>query len=120
MRRCVCHGFTRADFRVVSAGGDNKDVAPTPILLRSGDVVVMGGESRLAYHGVPRVLPESSPADLWDTKCCEDVAGGIEKDGTWLSSMLRCRRVNVNLRQVLRAGDPFPEDATPPLHRLHK
>ena len=30
------------------------------VWLRSGDVVVMGGEARLAYHGIDRVRPNSS------------------------------------------------------------
>ena len=37
-------------------GGKTKQVKPVPILLQSGDVVIMSGESRLAYHGVPRIL----------------------------------------------------------------
>ncbi|MFF3500353.1 alpha-ketoglutarate-dependent dioxygenase AlkB family protein [Streptomyces sp. NPDC003247] len=32
--------------------------------LRSGDLFVFGGPSRLAYHGVPRVLPGTAPAGL--------------------------------------------------------
>ncbi|MEU8433138.1 alpha-ketoglutarate-dependent dioxygenase AlkB [Streptomyces sp. NPDC029216] len=32
--------------------------------LRSGDLFVFGGPSRLAYHGVPRVLPGTAPPDL--------------------------------------------------------
>ncbi|MER6313139.1 alpha-ketoglutarate-dependent dioxygenase AlkB [Streptomyces sp. NPDC001581] len=32
--------------------------------LRSGDLFVFGGESRLAYHGVPKVLPGTGPRDL--------------------------------------------------------
>ncbi|MEQ3553899.1 alpha-ketoglutarate-dependent dioxygenase AlkB [Pseudonocardia nematodicida] len=31
----------------------------TDVELRSGDLLVFGGESRLAYHGVPRVLPDT-------------------------------------------------------------
>jgi alkylated DNA repair protein (DNA oxidative demethylase) len=27
------------------------------VTLASGDAVVFGGESRFAYHGVPRILP---------------------------------------------------------------
>ncbi|MEG4533026.1 alpha-ketoglutarate-dependent dioxygenase AlkB [Microcoleus sp. D2_18a_D3] len=30
------------------------------ILLRSGDVVILHGDSRLAYHGVQRILPKTS------------------------------------------------------------
>ncbi len=37
-------------------GGESR---PTPILLRSGDVVIMSSEARLAYHGVPRILGPS-------------------------------------------------------------
>ncbi|MFF1380243.1 alpha-ketoglutarate-dependent dioxygenase AlkB family protein [Streptomyces sp. NPDC058308] len=36
----------------------------TDVELRSGDLVVFGGPSRLAYHGVPRVLPGTAPPEL--------------------------------------------------------
>ncbi|GAA2919550.1 alpha-ketoglutarate-dependent dioxygenase AlkB [Streptomyces thioluteus] len=36
----------------------------TDVELRSGDLFVFGGPSRLAYHGVPRTLPGTAPADL--------------------------------------------------------
>ena len=32
-----------------------------PIMLKSGDVVVMGGPSRLRYHGITRILPGTAP-----------------------------------------------------------
>lgn len=31
------------------------------VMLKSGDVIVMGGPSRLRYHGVTRVLPGTAP-----------------------------------------------------------
>lgn len=37
-------------------GGETKECAPTPLLLRSGDVMVLSGQSRACVHGVPRVL----------------------------------------------------------------
>jgi len=37
----------------------------TDVELRSGDLVVFGGPSRLAYHGVPKLLPHD-PAELPD------------------------------------------------------
>ncbi len=40
-------------------GGQSKQVSPVPLLLNSGDIVIMSGPSRLAYHGIPRVLPPS-------------------------------------------------------------
>lgn len=39
-------------------GGRVKSVKPTSVLLESGDIVVMGRESRFSYHGVPLILPE--------------------------------------------------------------
>ncbi|WP_445527589.1 alpha-ketoglutarate-dependent dioxygenase AlkB family protein [Streptomyces cyslabdanicus] len=36
----------------------------TDVELRSGDLFVFGGPSRLAYHGVPRVQPGTAPAEL--------------------------------------------------------
>ncbi|OQD56912.1 alpha-ketoglutarate-dependent dioxygenase AlkB [Streptomyces phaeoluteigriseus] len=36
----------------------------TDVELRSGDLFVFGGPSRLAYHGVPRVFPGTAPAGL--------------------------------------------------------
>jgi alkylated DNA repair protein (DNA oxidative demethylase) len=36
----------------------------TDIELRSGDLFVFGGASRLAHHGVPRVHPGTAPAEL--------------------------------------------------------
>jgi alkylated DNA repair protein (DNA oxidative demethylase) len=46
-----------AVFRV--GGRSRKD--PTRVLeLKSGDVVVLGGEDRLAYHGIDRILPGTS------------------------------------------------------------
>jgi len=46
--------------RFVIGGLARKD--PTsPLVLRSGDVIVMGGRSRLRYHGVTRILPGTAP-----------------------------------------------------------
>ena len=38
-------------------GGRDRSQAPAALLLRSGDVLVMAGQSRLSYHAVPRLLP---------------------------------------------------------------
>ena len=46
--------------RFVIGGVSRRD--PTqPLILRSGDVLVMGGPSRLRYHGVTRILPGTAP-----------------------------------------------------------
>lgn len=43
--------------------------------LRSGDVVIMSGKSRWAWHGVPAVLPGTCPPELadWPVGAEEDV-----------------------------------------------
>jgi DNA alkylation damage repair protein AlkB len=46
--------------RFVIGGVARRD--PTaPVILRSGDVLVMGGPSRLRFHGVTRILPGTAP-----------------------------------------------------------
>ena len=42
-------------------GGLTRKEPTTPVVLRSGDVLVMGGPSRLRYHGVTRILPGTAP-----------------------------------------------------------
>jgi DNA oxidative demethylase len=44
-------------FRV---GGSSRQARTVSFRLGSGDVVVLGGESRLAFHGVDRVYPSTS------------------------------------------------------------
>jgi len=43
-------------------GGLSRREPTFPVMLTSGDVIVMGGPSRLRYHGVTRILPGTSPA----------------------------------------------------------
>ncbi|KIM49179.1 hypothetical protein M413DRAFT_21445 [Hebeloma cylindrosporum] len=46
-------------------GGTTRESDPIPILLRSGDVVIMSGPAcRRAYHGVPRILEGTLPPHL--------------------------------------------------------
>lgn len=48
--------------RFVIGGLTRRD--PTrPLILRSGDVLVFGGPSRLRFHGVTRVLPGTAPEE---------------------------------------------------------
>jgi DNA alkylation damage repair protein AlkB len=47
--------------RFVLGGLSRKDTMH-PMMLHSGDVLVMGGPARLRFHGVTRILPGTSPA----------------------------------------------------------
>jgi alkylated DNA repair protein (DNA oxidative demethylase) len=43
-------------------GGLSRREPTFPVMLKSGDVIVMGGPSRLRYHGVTRILSGTAPA----------------------------------------------------------
>jgi alkylated DNA repair protein alkB homolog 1 len=72
-------------------GARNRDVAPTALWLRNGDVVVLVGEARKCYHGVPRVL-SMEQAGLEAAERCEFTA---------FEQHMRSRRINVSIRQVM-------------------
>lgn len=48
------------DDAVFHIGGKTRDAPKTRMTLRSGDVVVLGDDARLAYHGIDRVFAGSS------------------------------------------------------------
>lgn len=48
------------DDAVFHIGGPKRTDAKRRLVLKSGDVVVLGGEARLAYHGVDRLVPGTS------------------------------------------------------------
>jgi alkylated DNA repair protein (DNA oxidative demethylase) len=53
----VCLGDD-ADFLI---GGLRRADKTQALIVRSGDVVIMGGESRLRFHGVRKIYPNSGP-----------------------------------------------------------
>ena len=72
-------------------GGQTKSIgSPSPILLRSGDILLMTGFSRLCFHAVPRILVDPflrEKIDDSDEICC---------------SYIYDKRININVRQVYR------------------
>ena len=66
------------DTAVFRIGGQERGGRTETLKLSSGDVLVMGGASRLCYHGIDRVLPGTS---------------GLLKDGG---------RINLTLRRVTK------------------
>ncbi|XP_076288553.1 alpha-ketoglutarate-dependent dioxygenase AlkB [Lasioglossum baleicum] len=87
-------------------GGLREEDAAHSILLRSGDIVIMSGESRLRYHGVPKILPEISTP--WDQEeindnreqCCK----WLPSDWKYAKAYISEARINMNVRQVLTPG----------------
>ena len=45
-------------------GGASRRDPKTAVLLQSGDAVVLGGPSRMRYHGVLSIVPDTAPAEL--------------------------------------------------------
>ncbi|KAF9246112.1 hypothetical protein BU15DRAFT_58241 [Melanogaster broomeanus] len=99
-------------------GGLTRDVEPIPILLRSGDVVIMSGPAcRRAYHGVPRILDNTLPEHF--SRSPDDDGGGGGADGgditDWepYKGYMQATRINVNVRQVFPKGfDPARSSGT--------
>ena len=80
-------------------GGLNQEDPTNGIFLRSGDVIVMSGNSRLRYHGVPKILyGESKP---WKLKENEK---NVDKDWSEAEAYIAEARINLNIRQVLNPG----------------
>lgn len=75
---------------------------PTPLLLRSGTVVVMGGASRLCHHAVPKVLSGTLP-DWWlaesEAAAAEDPASALEMRE--LAHFMQNTRINISARRVM-------------------
>lgn len=94
------------------------------MLIRSGDVVIMSGASRLCYHGVPRILSSDqvpwNDVDL-ESECLQrkeknlasfpsclssEIIHSCAEDCFWepFGNYLRTSRINMNVRQVLHPG----------------
>ena len=94
-------------------GGRTKEEEPIAIRLDSGDVLVMGKEARLCYHGVPRIIEGSFDVDGYRGCFGEEElpglgdGGGVSEFGlpmNTVENVLRYMgesRVNMNFRQVV-------------------
>jgi len=64
--------------------------------LRSGDVVYMSNKARYAWHGVPKIIPNTCPKNL------EGWPGEARPE--WQGYM-RSKRINLNVRQMFEADN---------------
>lgn len=82
------------------------------MFLRSGDIVVMSEDSRMCYHGVPKILQMDSR--FWDCFAEDDfqndeyksVVNICKEEDLWkpFGDYLNNSRININVRQVLQRG----------------
>lgn len=86
-------------------GGLTEDDAANAMYLRSGDIVIMSGNSRLKYHGVPKILPaDTTPWDDEEANDCSECCTWDENDWNKARTYISQARININVRQVLKPG----------------
>ena len=95
-------------------GGKTKLEEAIPIFLKSGDAIVMSGESRLCYHGVPCIIPQNIEVYLTGHDGTDDLSKEALSDPDHeyrdLVEYLKENRINMNSRQV-RLGDDWVDKA---------
>jgi DNA alkylation damage repair protein AlkB len=75
----------------------NQDGTETAVLrLRSGDAVYMTGPARYAWHGVPKIIPDTCPGWLASWPAVETNDTKYEIWRGWMNN----KRINVNIRQM--------------------
>lgn len=76
-------------------GGKSRQDPPVAMFLRSGNVVLMAGEARECFHGVPRIFTdeESEEISLLEKRFSS-------RDDLHFLEYMRTSRININIRQV--------------------
>ncbi|XP_071440715.1 nucleic acid dioxygenase ALKBH1 [Hetaerina americana] len=105
-------------------GGRSKEEKPLAIRIDSGDIVIMSGESRHYYHGIPLIMPAKQSS--WNLKANEEFSDEflrpislmenpeildsmhqeLQNDKLWepFEKYISTSRINMNVRQVLPFG----------------
>lgn len=105
--------FSFGQTAIFLLGGKTIDEKPIAISLNSGDIVVMSKQSRLCYHGVPKIIRANS--EPWNKKSSgcsthsvdsvfdKEVIANCTQDWHWklFNDYLNNSRININVRQVL-------------------
>ncbi|XP_065208730.1 nucleic acid dioxygenase ALKBH1 [Planococcus citri] len=123
--------FSFGQSAIFLIGGTTLEERPNAILVESGDIAIMFGDSRLRYHGVPRILRASR--DPWNnfqhqqqyvnqSISVPELSCGtypitsnnlIADADSWapFSNYLNDSRININVRQVLSPNQTSLGDA---------
>jgi len=72
---------------ILLLGGLNRDDPVTPIIVRNGDISILSGPCRRYYHGIPKILNETTIDDQ-------------EFDESPFMRLIKNSRININIRQV--------------------
>ncbi|KAK9108494.1 hypothetical protein Syun_024505 [Stephania yunnanensis] len=76
-------------------GGNSKEDFPVAMFLRSGDIVLMAGQARECFHGVPRIFTDEENAEISPL-----VSQLSRQDDLCFLDYIRTSRININIRQV--------------------
>ncbi|XP_027098447.1 DNA N(6)-methyladenine demethylase ALKBH1A [Coffea arabica] len=76
-------------------GGKSREDPPLAMFLRSGDVVLMAGEARECFHGVPRIFTDTESAEIVDLE-----SQFSREESFPFRDYVRSSRININIRQV--------------------
>ncbi|KAG2200612.1 hypothetical protein INT47_007356 [Mucor saturninus] len=81
-------------------GGETRETVPLALYLRSGDIIVMTGPCRKAFHGVPLILENTLPDYLSNNNQYAD-----SPDWKLFGDFMSTSRINLNIRQVYPKGE---------------
>ncbi|KAF6148480.1 hypothetical protein GIB67_038835 [Kingdonia uniflora] len=76
-------------------GGRSREDMPTAMFLRSGDIVLMAGQARECFHGVPRIFTDNENAEI--TSLTSQLS---HQEDLCFMEYIRTSRININIRQV--------------------
>nr|AFK46911.1 unknown [Lotus japonicus] len=76
-------------------GGKSKEDLPLAMFLRSGDVVLMAGEARECFHGVPRIFTDKENSEIGHLETLL-----AHQDDLCILNYIQTSRININIRQV--------------------
>lgn len=76
-------------------GGKSREVPPLAMFVRSGDVILMAGQARECFHGVPRIFTDKENAEISSL----ELLFSDEEDSALLE-YIKTSRININIRQV--------------------
>jgi len=99
----VGHDATETNRDLEGFKKDGTEPRAAAMRLRSGDLVVMAGEARTAWHSVPQVVAGTCPDWMADWPCLtvadQDAEGAVTKYEAWKGWMAG-KRINLNVRQM--------------------
>ncbi|XP_058103174.1 alpha-ketoglutarate-dependent dioxygenase alkB isoform X2 [Magnolia sinica] len=76
-------------------GGKSREDTPVAMFLRSGDIVLMAGQARECFHGIPRIFTDEENAEV------SPLASQFSShEDLCFKEYIRTSRININIRQV--------------------